>query len=159
MGFLPRKQQRTTYEQRANRLARTVDVAETVIRASRELSAREKREMLKFGEETKRFALEPEPRFRRVESLEYLESEFLTYWNESIGPDTETFWKLIKQAGIDFERRDVIQDVLRRGRIASIHEYDAIVDNIVIVEQEGIVSPAEVRELSRMLGEYESRNS
>jgi hypothetical protein len=63
-------------------------------------------------------ALAPDPPFANLESLAYLEDGFLTYWNEADGDHVDRFWRLVAESGLPFQRRDIVRDVLRRGRIS-----------------------------------------
>lgn len=54
--------------------------------------------------------------------LRTLTSELLTYWNESIKPDTETFWTELRKNGIDFERKEPLNFALTKGRFRNAHQ-------------------------------------
>ena len=104
-------------------------------------------------------ALNPEPQFKKVASLKYLENDFLIYWNEADGEDIEKFWIELYKNGIDFERKDTIQAVLKRKRIKDIPEYDSVIDNIVVAEQIGRIDKSQVKELNQLIGEFEQRQT
>jgi hypothetical protein len=106
---------------------------------------------------TKKSVLGPEPPFSNLRSLAYHEEAILTEWNEGIGPAVERFWQLIAERGSRFERRDMIRDILSRGRIRNDIEYHAVTDGIVILEQIGKISSDEVQKLSDMLAAFEKR--
>ena len=91
--------------------------------------------------------------------LAMLESIFLTEWNEGSGEDVELFWKRVAERGLPFQRRDVVREVLARGRINSETEYQTITDGIVIQQQMGRISATEADKLGRMLGQFEQRAS
>lgn len=129
---MPTKKQ--TYQERAEQFAKIVDIADKIIRDSKTLSEESKLQILNWGQQTKYMALNPEAPFRKVASIKYLENDFLTYWNESNGPDIEKFWAELYQSGFDFKRKDAIQTVLKRKRIKDIHEYDSVIDNGVVAE-------------------------
>ena len=148
-----------TYQERAEQLAKVVDIADKIIRNSTTLSEESKLQILNWGQQIKHMALNPEPPFKKVASIKYLENDFLTYWNESSGPDIEKFWAELNQCGIDFKRKDIIQTVLKRKKIKDIHEYDGVIDNIVVGEQRGQINNDQVIELNKLIEEFEKRKS
>lgn len=105
-----------------------------------------------------RRALEPEPAFANLKSLAFLEDAFFTFWNESTGAHVRRFWHSIAERGLPFERKDIVGDVLLRGRIRTRIEYDHVTDGLVVLRQEGKISATEQRRLSAMLDEYEARS-
>jgi|GEM_PF-2075366 len=148
-----------TYQERADRLAKTVDIADKIIRYSKTIPEESKHQFLNWGQLLKDKALNPEPQFRKVVSIKYLENDFLIYWNESDGPDIDKFWKELNEKEIDFERKDTIQLVLKRKKIKNIHEYDNIIDTIVVSEQIGRINKEQVVDLNRLLNEFEQRQT
>jgi hypothetical protein len=149
---------RFTYQERAERLAKAVDIAIKIINESDRFGNDFKTPMINFCNQVKQMALNPEPQFKKVASIKYLENDFLTYWNESAEKEVDKFWNQLYKNGIDFERKDTIQTVLKRGKIKDIHEYDNIVDNIVVAEQIGRINKEQAIELSQMMGDFENRN-
>jgi hypothetical protein len=150
---------RSTYQDRAEQLARAVDIADAIIKASTVFSEEYKTHFLKWGQQVKYMALNPEPQFKKIVSLKYLENDFLTFWNESNGQDIDKFWSTISANNIDYQRKDTIQAVLKRKKIKDIHEYDNIVDNIVVAEQLDQITKAQVVELNKLIGEFEERQA
>jgi hypothetical protein len=150
---------RQTYQERAVRLAKTIDIAEKVIIDSKSLDKKTRTHFLKWGREIKHIVLNPEPQFKKVASLKYLEDDFLIYWNEADGEDIEKFWTELYKNGIDFERKDTLRAVLKRKRIKDIHEYDNVIDNIVVAEQIGRIDKNQVKELNQLIEEFEQRQT
>ena len=150
---------RQTYQERAERLAKTIDIAEKIIVESKSLDEKTRTHFLKWGREIKNMVLNPEPKFKKVASIKYLENDFLIYWNEADGEDIEKFWTELYKNGIDFERKDTLQAVLKRKRIKDIQEYDSIIDNIVAAEQIGRIDKNQVKELNQLIGEFEQRQT
>lgn len=148
-----------TYQERAGRLAKIIDIAETVVKSSDSLSEDMRSHMLQWGQQIRNMALNPEPQFKRVASIKYLENDFLTYWNEASGPDVERFWSTVGNSGIDFERKDILKAILKKRLIKDIHEYDYVVDSILVAEQLGKINAEQVVELNKFLGEFELRNA
>lgn len=157
--YVKMNSKRLTYQERAERLAKTIDIAEKVIAVSKSLDEKTRTHLLKWGREIKHMALNPEPQFKKVASLKYLENDFLIYWNEANGEDIEKFWIELYKNGIDFERKDTLQSVLKRKRIKDIHEYDSVVDNIVAAKQIGQIDKNQVKELNQLIGEFEQRQT
>jgi hypothetical protein len=93
-----------------------------------------------------------------MRSLSSLEEAFFGYWNEAQGPHVEQFWAAIAERGLPFERHDVIREVLERGRIRTLGEYDHVTDGLVLLEEEGRITSAERKKLEQMLAEYEGRH-
>lgn len=114
--------------------------------------------MINFCNQIKQLALNPEPQFKKVASIKYLETDFFTYWNESADKEVDKFWIELHKNGIDFEKKDTIQTVLKRGKIKDIQEFDNIIDNIVAAEQVGRINREQTIELNKMIGDFENRN-
>ena len=51
-----------------------------------------------------------------------LKGGLLTYWNESINPDTEIFWSELKTKGIDYERKEPIRFALDKKRFRQVEQ-------------------------------------
>jgi hypothetical protein len=147
------------YEEQAQKLAKAVDIAEQIVRESANFNAELATPMLDFGTKVKHMALNPEPQFRRLASLKYLESDFFIFWNESSGPDVDKFWNRIFENNLCYVRKDAIQDVLKRKKIKNIHEFDFITDNLVVYEQTGRLNEQQIIELKKYIGEFEKKKS
>lgn len=147
------------YNEQADKLAKAVDIAEQIIVDSREFVEELKKAMLAFGADVKQSAISPEPQFKNLTSLKYLERDFFTFWNESSLPDVDRFWDRIFESKLGYVRKDTIHDVLKRKKIKSIHELDVVIDNMVVYEQCGRLSREQVIELSNYIGEFEKRKS
>jgi hypothetical protein len=144
------------YLARARALAEAIDLS---IGLYAELPAHERDSLVKTSLEHKQMALAPEPPFANLRSLAYLEDAFLTYWHEASGKHIERFWQLVAERGLPFQRKDVVGEVLRRGRIRNDFEYQTITDSIVIQQQIGKLSRAEADRLAKMLGQFEKRSA
>jgi len=146
-----------TYQERAEKLEKAIDIAQNIVSQSLEMEISLKKAMLSFGNTTKNDALNPEPKFRKIASIKYLENDFLTYWNEAKGNDIENFWKEIYNKEIDFERKDTIKLVLKRNKIKNRNEYNTIIDTIVVAEQIGRITTEQKETLSKLIGQFENR--
>lgn len=94
-----------------------------------------------------------------LRGLAELENIFFTEWNEGSGEHVERFWQLVAERGLPFERKDIVRDVLNRGRITNVMEHQTIADSIVIQRQMGKISVAEAEKLAKMLGQFEERTN
>ncbi|MFK7980416.1 MAG: hypothetical protein AB8G86_10570 [Saprospiraceae bacterium] len=151
------KKRRKKYKEKADEIVKLIELAEEVILDSKELTKELKDQMIDFGNELKNLALNPKPQFRKVASLKYLENDFLIYWNETKGVDVENFWKKISTNKLTFKRKDILQKILKRKRIKDIHEYNVIVDKLVIAQQLEQINKEEFKLLSRLIGEFEEK--
>jgi hypothetical protein len=147
------------YEEQADKFAKAVDIAEQIIKESVHFNADLAKPMMDFGTQVKHMALNPEPKFRRLASLKYLESDFFIFWNESNGPDVDKFWHRVFESNLGYVRKDAIQDVLKRKKIKNVHEFDFITDNIVVYQQTGRLNEQQAIELNHYIGEFEKRKS
>lgn len=141
------------YLERAAQLARAIDLAARVLA---ERPQDHDRDMVDFGEELKELMGRPP---QTVAGLRYLETAFLTYWNEAPGSHVDRFWELVSAEGLPFARRDLLADVLARGRIDNAAEHEVVVDSLVGGEQEGTITAEQGARLSYLVGRYESRRS
>ena len=68
-----------------------------------------------------------------------------------------TLGRLVAESDLPYTRTDVIGDVLKRGRIRSITEYEVVVDALVGAQQVGTISSEQAALLSDLIGRYERR--
>lgn len=148
------KKPRQTYEQRAEQFAKVCDIGIQVLNEA-EISADEKKRMIGICNSDKEMALNPLPIYKRIGSLKCLEAEYFWYWNEHNGRHINEFWRQVKEAGFDYERKDLFKKILKRGRISNMQEYDYVIDGILVAEQTGRISLEEVERLNKYLYNYE----
>ncbi len=65
--------------------------------------------------------LEKEPKMNSY-GLNSLKNGLLTYWNESINPDTERFWSELKDGGIDYERKEPLKFALEKNQFRRVDQ-------------------------------------
>lgn len=65
--------------------------------------------------------IEKEPKMNSY-GLNSLKSVLLTYWNESINPDTESFWTELKDNGIDYERKEPLKFALAKKQFRRVDQ-------------------------------------
>ena len=148
------KKARQTYEQRAEQFAKVRDIGIKVLTEA-EISPHEKKRMIGMCSSDKEMALHPLPVYKRIGSLKCIEAEHFWYWNEHNGTHINEFWKEIKKAGLDYERKDIFKKILKHGKISNIQEYDYVIDEILVAEQTGRISIDEIKRLNYYLNNYE----
>ena len=89
--------------------------------------------------------------------LRSLEHAFFTRFNEGSGPEVDEFWRRVAASGLPYERKDVLGDILARGRIRSSAEHEVAVDSLVAAQREGRINEDQAATLSAMIGRYEQR--
>ncbi len=65
--------------------------------------------------------LEKEPKMNSY-GLNSLKNGLLTYWNESINPDTEFFWAELKAQNICYERKEPLKFALQKNRFRRVDQ-------------------------------------
>ena len=104
--------------------------------------------------------LEKEPKMNSY-GLNSLKSEFLTYWNESIHPDTERFWKELKSNKIDYERKEPIRFALEKNRFRRVDQgidarkHWSVLKSTKEVQEK--FSKAEIEKIDNIIAEDENR--
>lgn len=98
-----------------------------------------------------------EPKYRTLASLKYDIEAVFTYFQEGAGETVEYFWNKILEINLDYKRENKLEKILKRGKIRGRIEYEYVTDMIVVAEQVGMTSEEEIKRLSEMLGEYESK--
>lgn len=112
---------------------------------------------LKCYNESRERLIVREKKFETLQSLKYDIEDVFIYFQECAGPDVDEFWRLIKEANLPYERENKLEKILTRGRIRGRIEYDYVVDTLVPLHQEGIISDEEFQKLNEMIGKYESK--
>lgn len=131
------------YTSRATALARAADLA----------IQHGPRNMRRFHQSLRAMALHPALGFATTSSLASLEGSLFTYWNEAYGAKVDTFWREVAKLRLPFTRRNVVAEVLARGRISNREDYETVTD---LVSDDRLTSKQRQR-LSAMLDAYESR--
>lgn len=137
---------------RTEQLRKLVEIIDDTLRGSKELTAKQKKIAL-AGLDSYRKNLQPPNNSR---SLDHTESDLLAAWNESSGADAAAFWKRVKQAGLAYKPRDVLREILERGKIRKRVEYDLLADTMEERAQEGSITQDERARLRAMMNQYEA---
>ena len=102
------------------KLLLTTIIIDKVVDSSNIMDDKTKEAFKNLSNYTKDF-LEREPKMNSY-GLNSLKSGLLTYWNESINPDTEIFWKELKRKGIDYERIEPLRFALIKNRFKRVDQ-------------------------------------
>jgi hypothetical protein len=145
------------YKDESEKLAKAIDIAIESFRKFNSFNLTESQvdTVIKAFEERRFFALNPEPQFKKLASLEYLIEETFTPFQDGAGEAVEYFWKKIAEANLDYKRENKLRKILDRGKIKGRIEYEYVTDMIVIAQQENMVTNDEAVQLSEMLATYE----
>lgn len=65
--------------------------------------------------------VEREPKMNSY-GINSLKNGLLTYWNESINPDTEIFWRELRRDKIDYERNEPLRFALDKNRFKRVDQ-------------------------------------
>ena len=90
-------------------------------------------------------------------AIKTFESDLLTSWNEGPERATAEFWRRVKASGLPYVRLDGLHDILKRGRIGSLSEYELAVDAIDGAAQAGRITNDENERLLKMISKFETK--
>jgi hypothetical protein len=102
------------------KLALTTKINDKIIISSVIMDDNTKEAFLNLSKYTRDF-LEKEPKMNSY-GLNSLKNGLLTYWNESINPDTEKFWAELKVQNIDYERKQPLRFALDKNRFRRVDQ-------------------------------------
>ena len=147
------------YQIEAEKLSKAIDIAIEAITkyTPKEYSKNTIENFLKYNLLRKELALNPEKKFRRIVSLNYLLNSTLTLFQEDTGEHVEYFWNKIRENNLGYKRVNVLEKILKRSRISNINEYDIVVDTIVAAQQEGRITEQEAQKLGTLLTNYQNK--
>jgi len=93
----------------------------------------------------------------RLDSLRQLVRDYLTSWNEGVGADTERFWRLTEDRGINVKRKqDIVAQTLARGRILNPAHFLALQDHFEELQECGKISTDQACEMKRLFERFEA---
>ncbi len=102
------------------KLILTTKINDKVVDSSTIMDEKTK-EAFKYLSKYTRDLLQKEPKMNSY-GLNSLKSGLLTYWNESINPDTEIFWTELKDSGVDYERKEPLRFALEKKRFRKVEQ-------------------------------------
>lgn len=148
------------YEVEALNLAKAADIAIFIFEnhAPNSWSKEEIEHLKNFYLETKGNAINPEPQYKNIASLRYLNEAIFTPFQEGSGHYVNLFWEKIKEAGLPFNRVNKLEKILKRKRINNQQEYDYVIDTLVHFQQEGFLSEEDVMCLNNYIDAFERKN-
>ena len=147
------------YNDAARNLIKAIDIAIEVIKANppKGLNQQHVKIVLESYNGFKESLVNPNPKFSNLGSLKYKVQDVFAYFQEASGETVNEFWKKIKEAGLPYERENRIEKLLKRGKIRNQMDFDYVIDTIVPLQQEGVLSNDDVEQLSKMITHYENR--
>jgi hypothetical protein len=90
-----------------------------------------------------------------------LTNELLTYWNNSINPDTENFWTALRTNDIDFERKEPLRFALSKKRFRNVEQgIDARNHWIILKTSSSIIdrfSKTEIQQIDNIISDDEKK--
>lgn len=94
------------------------------------------------------------PVFRNLRSLGYIEQAVIEPWNETTGRDAEAFWRGVAEARLDYQRRDVVCEVLARNEIKDRVEHELVVDTLAATPMRRLAA-GDVASLQRLVDAFQ----
>ena len=147
------------YQSESIRLSKVIDIAVSAFKKHRpkDFTKDNVDHCINVYEGFKNNALNPEPKFKKLASLKYIEQDTFTFFKEGNGETVEYFWQQIAKENLGYIREDKLRKIIERGKIKGRIEYELVIDSIVAAEQEERITKQEAKQLSEMIGEFESR--
>ena len=144
------------YEDEAIKLSKVIDIAIESMRKfpSESWSKETLDHVVNCYKEYKEYAINPEPKFKKIASLKYLIEDVFTRFQEGSGKDVEYFWQELKKQNLDYSRKDKLDKIIKSGKIKSRIEFEYVTDIIVVAEQEGRITKDEAMLLGNMLDNF-----
>jgi hypothetical protein len=103
-----------------DQLVRTTEIQDNIVSASTLLDEQTKQALHKQSAFVRDF-LAKKPKANSYEQ-KILASQVLTYWNETVNPDTEAFWTEMKRHGVEIERKEPLQFALDKGWFRNVEQ-------------------------------------
>jgi leucyl aminopeptidase (aminopeptidase T) len=147
------------YKAQAERLVRIIDIAIECFKNSppEEFEESHIKRFVDVMTNDKNKVINPEPRFRNIQSLKQLENDTLIFFQETTGKTVDSFWKEISNNNIEIKRVNRLKKVLKRGKINSRVEYDTVIDLYTPYIQSNMLSKLEIEQITDMIDEYEMK--
>jgi hypothetical protein len=116
------KQKNPTLD-KANKLLKALEIGEQVFANSLTIDQKTKEAMINYSNWTKE-TINADIQNKTLMSygVKSLIDSTLTYWNESVGIDTEIFWTELRKSDIDFERKEPLRYALNKNRFLNVHQ-------------------------------------
>lgn len=142
-----------------DQLVRTIEIQDNIINASASLDEQTKQALHNQSASVREFlANHPTANSYQQKSLA---SQILTYWNESINPDTEAFWTEMKRREVAIERKEPLRFALKKGWFRNVEQGIDARNHWSSLKQLSAITnkytKAEVEQLDRLIEEDEKR--
>ncbi len=111
--------------------------------------------VIKIYSDWKFSVLNPEPKFKKLASLNYHVHDVFNFFQESTGKAVDFFWQQINENNLGYIREDKLRKILDRGKIKGRIEYEYVIDLITAAQQEGRMTNEETKRLGQMLADFE----
>jgi hypothetical protein len=154
--MMPRK----NYQQEAEKLAKAIKVAIETFEKFKSfgLTDLQFKQLVEGYTNYERMVLNPEPQYRRLQSLQFLIEAVFTTFQEGKGEAIEYFWQRLKEERLDYTRENKLEIILNRGRIKGRIEYEYVIDMLIVAQQENLISAQQALRLNEIIGIYENKN-
>jgi hypothetical protein len=142
-----------------DQLVRTTEIQDSIVSTSTSLDEQTKQALHNQSAFIRDF-LAKNPNANSYERKK-LASQVLTYWNETVNPDTEAFWAEMKRDGIDFERKEPLRFALEKGWFRNVEQGIEARNHWSSLKHVSTVrdrySQAEIERLDRIIEEDEKK--
>ncbi|WP_111684287.1 hypothetical protein [Winogradskyella tangerina] len=113
--------------------------------------------IVSIHEEWKNEIINTSPESKNLKSLKYRIEDVFTYFIDGSGETVAYFWKKLEEENLNYKYENKLKKILKRGTINNIHDYNHVIDMIVVSQQLGLISSEDSKMLNKLLGEFESR--
>ncbi len=103
------------------KLLKAINIQDKIITESENFDINSKKSFLNFSKTCFDLLNDNNKSFNLTE-LKSVTREFLIYWNESIGIDTEKFWISLRDENINFQRKDELKFAVEKGRFRGVDQ-------------------------------------
>jgi hypothetical protein len=100
-------------------------------------------------------AINPEPRFNNIKSLNQIKNDVLIYFQEGTGNAVNAFWKKISLNNIDIKRTNKLEKILKRGKIKNQTEFDNVIDLYNSYIESNSISQEDILKINNLISEFE----
>ncbi|MDR1730049.1 MAG: hypothetical protein LBR52_05240 [Prevotellaceae bacterium] len=147
------------YNEAAKNLIKAIDIAIDVVRQypPKGYESNHIAQFISTYLDIKKSIVNPDPQYMKMSSLKYKEEDVFIYFQEASGETVNEFWKRIKESGLPYKRENKMAKILKRKKIRNDIEYDYVIDTIVPLQQEGVLSKEDVSLLEQMMAQYEQK--
>ena len=148
-----------TYESESQKLVKAIEIAVETFRdkCPENFTPEHQEHFIKTYLGWKESCLNPERKYRNLNSLKYDIEAVFTYFQEGAGPTVEYFWKRIKDENLDYTRENKLSKILDKGKIRTRIEFDYVIDMFVIAQKNGMITRDQAIKLSAMIENFEQK--